>query len=592
MRELELLAPATNKEIAMRAILHGADAVYIGASSHGARKKASNSVADIAELATFAHKYRARVYVTVNTLVYEKELAEVERLVWDLYRAGVDALIVQDMSLLRMHLPPIALHASTQCDTRTPEKAKFLEDVGFSQIVLARELTIDEIRNITASVSVHVECFVHGALCVSYSGKCGASCVSLGRSANRGECAQMCRMPYSLINGNGETVLKDKYLLSLRDFNASANLQEMVEAGVSSFKIEGRLKDADYVKNVTAFYRGLLDRIIAANPDKYCRSSYGKSELKFTPQLDKSFNRGFTDYFLSSRHPGTMASTLTPKSMGEEISDIRMLHNGDGVSFFSESGEYTGLRVNRVDNDRIQFSRPFRLPKGTTLHRTFDAEWQKLMQSDTAKRFIWVDITVDNTGVSATDERGVKVRVALDVTRSKAEKRMEIRHIFAKLGNTHYRLRNFENRMDDDVFIPASQLTAVRRTLVGALDMGNLDTYQFDKRRVEKKDAIYPSISLDERDNVVNSLAERFYHEHGVKNIKHGYEVEKPGKQATMMTTRYCLRRELGCCLRDKKVDERTRKRYAAPLKLTTGPHTFELHFDCSRCEMNLKLPE
>ncbi len=337
-RRIELLAPAGNKDVAVAAILHGADAVYIGASSHGARSKASNSVEDIAELVKFAHRFRARVYVTVNTLVYDNEQEQVRRLINDLYRIGVDALIVQDMSILRMDIPPVALHASTQCDTRTPAKAKFLEEVGFSQIVLARALTITEIKEICDTVTVPVECFVHGALCVCYSGRCAASQVSLGRSANRGECAQMCRMPYTLRNGRGEVLEKNKYLLSLRDFNASHRLEYLLEAGVSSFKIEGRLKDADYVKNVTAAYRQALDRIIAAHPDKYIRSSYGMSEVKYTPRLDKSFNRGFTDYFLGNRRPGAMASLLTPKSMGEEIKDIGLLHNGDGISFFNIKG--------------------------------------------------------------------------------------------------------------------------------------------------------------------------------------------------------------------------------------------------------------
>ena len=300
-RKIELLSPAANREVAKAAILCVADAVYIGATSHGARHRAANSIEDIREVVEFAHTYRARVYVTVNTLVYDNELEQVRELICRLYEAGVDALIVQDMSILRMDIPPIALHASTQCDTRTPDKARFLESVGCSQIVLARELTIPEIKNICDSVSVPVECFVHGALCVSYSGRCAASQTCLGRSANRGECAQMCRMPYTLRNADGQVIEKDKYLLSLRDFNASPHLEEMLEAGVSSFKIEGRLKDVDYVRNVTAYYRKAIDEIIARNPNRYVRSSFGESVINYTPRLDKSFNRGFTDYFLGSR---------------------------------------------------------------------------------------------------------------------------------------------------------------------------------------------------------------------------------------------------------------------------------------------------
>lgn len=511
-RPLELLAPAADRDVAMQAILHGADAVYMGGPSHGARRRAANSIDDIRAVTDFAHTFRARVYVTVNTLVYEHELKEVEHLCRDLYEAGVDALIVQDMSLLRLDIPPIALHASTQCDTRTPGKARFLQDVGFSQIVLARELSIPEIHAVTDAVSVPVECFVHGALCVSYSGRCGASFMSMGRSANRGECAQMCRLPYTLRNGRGEILEKDRYLLSLRDFNASRSLRDMVEAGVSSFKIEGRLKEADYVKNVTAAYRLRLDEIIAGSDGRYRRSSCGTSEITFSPDLAKSFNRGFTSYFLEGRRPGQMASLRTPKSMGEIIDDPRKLNNGDGISFFNASGEYEGVGVNRVDNGRIIGSRPFRLPRGAEIHRTLDRRWQTMMARDTAVRTVAVDISVDDTGVTARDERGVSVRVALDADRSPARKPMDPRPVFAKLGGTVYRLREFVNRLDPSVFIPASQLTAIRRRLVEALDRANLDTYRFDTRRPELP-VPYPAATLDSRDNVANSLARRFYEE-------------------------------------------------------------------------------
>lgn len=587
MRALELLAPAADKDVAREAILHGADAVYMGGPSHGARKKAANSLEDIAETVRFAHQYRARVYVTVNTLVYEKELREVERLVWSLYRIGVDALIVQDMSLLHMNLPPIALHASTQCDTRTPEKALFLEKMGFSQIVLARELSIEEIREICSTVSVPVECFIHGALCVSYSGRCAASQVSVGRSANRGECAQMCRMPYTLRNSRGEVLEKDKYLLSLRDFNASELLPAMIEAGATSFKIEGRLKDADYVKNVTAAYRSIIDGVIAANPDKYYRSSYGESAIDFTPQLDKSFNRGFTEYFLLGRRSDKMASLLTPKSMGEIVSDTRRLHNGDGISFFNAAGEYEGVGVNRVENGRIMSARPFRLPKNAVIHRTYDREWQTMLGKPTARRTISVDITLTETCAMARDERGVSVSVALDCTKQKAEKPMDPRGIFAKLGNTVYKLREFRNELNPDTFIPASQLTALRRRLIDALNTANEATYPYSYRRPEDKSFPYPSESLDRRDNVANSVAENFYREHGVKRMEKAIECGPVSGEQTVMTTRYCIRRELGCCLK-KKIAPELRAKYEGPLTISTGPHRFELRFDCANCEMSV----
>ena len=586
-RSLELLAPAADKHVAIQAILHGADAVYMGGPSHGARRRAANSIEDIREVVEFAHRFRACVYITVNTLVYEKELPAVEKLCWDLYRVGVDALIVQDMSLLRLNLPPIALHASTQCDTRTPEKARFLESVGFSQIVLARELSVDEIRKIAEAVTVPLECFVHGALCVSYSGRCGASQMSMGRSANRGECSQMCRLPYTMRNGRGEVVEKDKYLLSLRDFNASRSIEQLILAGASSFKIEGRLKEADYVKNVTAAYRREIDGVIARYPDRYCRASFGESEISFTPDLSKSFNRGFTEYFLGGRRLMKIKSLRTPKSMGEIVTDTRMLNNGDGISFFNASGEYEGVGVNRVDNGRIIGSRPFTLPKGAEIHRTLDRQWQTALLKETATRTISVDITIDEHGVTAEDERGVAVRISLDVDKSPARKPMDPRPVFAKLGGTCYRLGKFTNRLDSTTFIPASQLTALRRRLVEELDRANAETYRFDYRRPEGE-CQYPSRALDARDNVANSVARKFYADHGVEEFAEAIEVCRPEGETVVMTTRYCVRRELGCCLRDKSVDPRRRARYAGPLTIATGPHTFRLDFDCSRCEMNV----
>lgn len=588
MRDLELLAPASDKYVAMQAVLHGADAVYMGGPSHGARKKAANSIEDIRETVEFAHRFRARVYVTVNTIVYEHELKSVENLCWELYRTGVDALIVQDMALLRLDLPPMALHASTQCDTRTPEKARFLQDVGFSQIVLARELSVVEVGSIHESVDVPLECFVHGALCVSYSGRCGASELSTGRSANRGECSQMCRMPYTLRNGKGDILEKERYLLSLRDFNASAMLEEMVMAGASSFKIEGRLKDAAYVKNITAFYRGELDRVIASHPDMFRRSSFGISEIAFDPRPEKSFNRGFTDYFLGGRRQVSMASLKTPKSMGELIDNPCELNNGDGISFFNSKGEYEGVGVNRVDNGRIVGNRPFVLPKGARIHRTSDRIWQSLMMRDTASRTLWVDMEIDNKGVTARDERGVEVRLALNADIDVAHKTMNPEPLFAKLGGTVYKLRSFKNSLPADAFIPASQLTALRRRVVEALDKANVTTYAFGCRRPENVKAEYPDDALDGRCNVANSVARKFYEDHGVESVADAYEVTPPEDEAVVMTTRYCIRRELGCCLKDKRVSAEKRSRFSGPLSIFTGPHCFRLDFDCTRCEMNV----
>lgn len=587
LRKLELLAPAADKHVAKEAILHGADAVYMGASSHGARKNAANSVEDIAEVAAFAHLFRAKVYVTVNTLVYDDEIGKVEKLIRSLYEAGVDALIVQDMGILRMNIPPIELHASTQCDIRTPEKAKFLEAAGFSQLVLARELSLEEINAITSAVSIPVECFVHGALCVSYSGRCRASFVSTGRSANRGECAQMCRLPYNLEDAAGRVLQRNRYLLSLRDFNASACLGDLVEAGASSFKIEGRLKDASYVKNITAYYRRRLDDIIESNPDKYYRASVGTSEISFVPDPVKSFNRGFTEYFLPGRDNRKMASMFTPKSLGEPINDLRELNNGDGISFLNRNGEYEGIRVNRIEKGRIIAARPFTLPDNARIYRTFDRKWQAELEKPTASRRIRIDMTVDNTGVSAVDERGLKVRVPLEYSPEPANKPMEPEKYLGKLGNTIYKLGEFINHLDKSVFIPASTLASARRELTDLLDKANEATYRYGKRREEDKSYPFMSnIALPE-ENIANRLAEKFYRDHGVSEIERAMEtgVCRPDDNV-VMTTRYCLRRELGLCLKQNRGSKTNRVR--EPLYISSGKHRFRLAFDCRRCEMQV----
>lgn len=585
-RKLELLAPASNAEIAIEALKHGADAVYMGATSHGARKSAANSIEDIAKVVEFAHKFRAKVYITVNTIVYENEFDTVEKLCWTLYKIGIDALIIQDMALLRLKLPPIALHASTQCDIRTVAKAKFLQDVGMSQLVLARELTLREIKEIVEAVDVPVECFIHGALCVSYSGRCHISCATTGRSANRGECSQLCRLPYTLRDGDGKVLARDKHLLSLKDFNASQKLEELVVAGVSSFKIEGRLKEKDYVKNIVTYYSNKLNKIISANPDLYERSSCGDSEVKFTASPAKSFNRGFTDYFLGSRRPEGLASLLTPKSLGEEIRNVSELHNGDGISFFDKEGNYQGVNVNRVEGDRIHTGRKVDIPKGAVIHRTFDVEWQKKLDKETAKRFIWVDIELDEHSVYARDERGVEVRLLLDVTTDVARRPMDYKSEFSKLGNTIYRLRNYSSRLDSSVFIPHSEIAELRRRIVESLDSANKATYDYEYRRKENPEARFPYRNLDFRDNVANSLAEKFYRDHGVNKVERAMETSgrKPGAGTVVMTTRHCVLRELGLCKR------LAGRHIAEPLTMATGNRTYRLHFNCADCEMEVML--
>ena len=609
--KIELLAPARDAATAMEAIRHGADAVYMGASDFGARAAASNDVADVARVAEFAHQYNARVYATVNTLLYNDELWRAERLVADLWQAGVDALIVQDMALLRLDVPPIELHASTQCDIRTPEKARFLEQVGFSQLVLARELTLDEISAIRAAVKVPIEAFVHGALCVCYSGRCGLSQAVKSRSANRGECAQMCRLSFDLVDGNGRVLERGKHLLSLRDLNQTRNLEAMLEAGVSSFKIEGRLKEPGYVKNVVAHYRRAFDRIIADHPDRYSRASAGTSTFTFTPDPVKSFNRSFTTYFLTNRQPAngsTMASTATPKSLGEPIGKVKSvrgldvtvdtgtaLANGDGLSYFDSDGQFQGVRVNQAAEGRVVLRERVALPAGTMMYRTFDKRFTDLLSADSARRVITLDARLrylpeqGRLLIDLTDERGCRVTHGVDIgPLDKAEKSQAERQtdLLGRLGDTIYVLREAE--VLPEWFIPASVLARLRREAVETLSRLRLTTWPVSRRRAEDPSARYPSPRLEAADNVANEVAGRFYRDHGVTEIAPALEVSRRvTPEVPLMTTRYCLRRELGICLLTPRG-----KAVPAPLTLLHGPDRFRLDFDCRRCEMWLTKAE
>ncbi len=605
---IELLAPARDADIAIAAIDHGADAVYMGASHHGARADATNSLDDVRRACDYAHQFEARIYATVNTLIYDDELMEVERLVHDLYRIGVDALIVQDLGLLRLDLPPIALHASTQCDLRTPEKARFLEALGFSQLVMARELTLDEISEIRKATTVPLEAFVHGALCVSYSGRCAISQVLKGRSANRGECAQMCRLPYDLVDGQGRVLVAGKHLLSLRDMARHDRLEQMMAAGVSSFKIEGRLKDAGYVKNVVAYYRRAIDKVIARHPEQYCRASFGSVELNFEPALEKSFNRGFTHYFLDERHPKdgvSIASIDTPKSQGERLGRVTRcngntlsidtharLANGDGLSYVNAQGEFTGVRVNRaVGNGTVLLREPTAIPRGTLIYRTADKAFNDLLAKASATRYISVDATLRYTdgvlSLTLADERGNRVTHTMPCDLQPAAKPQGERQKaeLGKLGGTIYRLR--EALVPGDIFIPASMLAQLRREAVEMLDRAHRITRTIDKRRAEDRTVACPVTALTAADNVANRLAEALYRDHGVIEVVPALETGAPVTSSTpLMHTRYCIRRQLGACLKGRNATALPRDLY-----LKTGTTLIKVNCDCKACEMLLTLP-
>ena len=611
-RKLELLAPARDAAIGIEAVTHGADAVYIGADAFGARAAARNSVSDIASLVDFAHRFDSRVYVTLNTLIYDNELREAEALIRKLYSVGVDALIVQDLSVLRMDIPPIALHASTQCDTRTPAKARFLEDCGFSQIVLARELSLQQIREIAAAVTIPLEAFVHGALCVSYSGDCQASLFTTGRSANRGECAQMCRLPYSLTDALGRKVAPDGHYLSLRDLNRLDRLADLADAGVSSFKIEGRLKESGYVRNTVAAYSLALDDVVVASDGSYQRLSAGKVSLKFEPDVSRSFNRRFTSYFLDGRPSGaevSMASIDSPKWIGRKIGSVKAvkgraivvkttesLSNGDGLGFFDASGRYNGFRVNRVDGNTIFPVSEVCVRPGDILYRNRDKKRDDMMASTTAVRTI--DITaplrrVDDRHIALalSDSQGRSAEcIAESETDSSRTPQLQARErVITKTGDTIYRIASLTDSIPDSCFVPASVLADLRRKAISALDDVKRSTYNFEYRRQEKTEIrSFRNDSLDSHDNVANSLARQFYIDHGIEVGESAAEVEMPdrNKDQRVMKTRYCLRRELGACIRTPQRD-----RLPSPLFLRAIGVDYRLDFDCKECSMSVILP-
>lgn len=605
--KLELLAPAKNAQTAIEAIKHGADAVYMGASKYGARASAGNTLQDIKTAVDYAHKFNARIYVTVNTILFEDELNDVEHLIQLLYQIGVDALIVQDMGILRMNLPPIPLHASTQCDLRTPEKAEFLEQCGFSQIVMARELTLHEIKAIRNKVSVQLEAFIHGALCVSYSGRCGISYACMKRSANRGECAQVCRLSYNLEDDNGNILIKDKHLLSLKDMNQSQNLEDLILAGVSSFKIEGRLKDEDYVKNVVAFYSQKLNRFIAENSERYERASSGTSEYSFIPKLNKVFNRSFTSYFLKNRNLSngeSIASISTPKSIGEYIGKISLakgcvlkisttekLSNGDGLSFFNKQGVYSGFRINKVIGDTIYCSQPINIEKGTKIYRTYDKNFNDILNRNSAERRISLNMVLryNNHVLSLDlhDERNNSVTVSYTLNKhpelAKTEQSSKQNDILRKLGNTIYEAKNVQTL--GEYFIPNSILAELRRSGIERLESSQIINYDFEYRKTENKNFPFYTDTLTYVDNVSNSLSKKFYQEHGVKNITCAIESTDYKLQGdeVLMHTRYCVLKELGFCKKNKKSIKLPQR-----LFLVNERVKLRIETNCNDCEMKL----
>ena len=600
VRGIELLSPAKNLECGLAAINHGADAVYIGASQFGARAAAGNSVEDVEKLVQYAHQYRSKVLVALNTILTDEQLPDAEKLIWDVYNAGADALIVQDMGILQLNLPPIALHASTQTDNRTVEKVKFLQDVGFSRVVLARELSLKQIAEISSQTDVELEAFVHGALCVSYSGQCYMSQANCGRSANRGQCAQYCRLPYHLLDADDTMLVKNKHFLSLKDLDLSDSLEEMMEAGVTSFKIEGRLKDVDYVKNITAYYRKKMDAVLEGN-SKFMKASSGRTTFFFEPNPEKSFRRGASDYFLHGRKPD-IVHLDTPKSMGEAIGKVKeigdyyftmssaeKLNNGDGLCFINPHGDLTGFRVNKVDGRRVYPADMPRLTEGIWLYRNQDHEFEKILQHKTSERKIPLEIVFREiaTGfyIQLTDEDGISILYQADCDKQPAQKpeavNDNIKNQLSKLGNTIYEAVDISIQLDAPWFFPASQLSEWRRLAVEELDKARANAYVRTPKR-ESKPADFPIKQLSYLGNVINAKAEAFYREHGVEDIQPGFEV-KAEEGVPLMFCKHCIKFTMGWCPK-----EGYKATFKEPLYLKNNNQLYKLTFDCKMCEMRI----
>lgn len=638
-RSIELLIPAKNVEIGIAAIDHGADAVYIGPPNFGARAAASNTLEDIQKLVDHAHKYYAKVYVTLNTILVDSQIESAETLIHQLYEIGVDALIIQDMSILKMDIPPIELHASTQCNTQTVEDVQFLESCGFQQIVVARETSLKRMKDICQSTSSRIEAFIHGALCVSYSGQCYISEASRNRSANRGACAQMCRLPYNLVDQEGTVLVRSKHLLSLKDFDASSQLEALLDSGVSSLKVEGRLKDIHYVKNITSYYRRKLDAIFQKESSKYIAASSGRTTHYFTPNPQKTFYRGSTDYFLNGRNK-QMQNMDSPKSLGEPIGRVKSIFrsaftikssevvvNGDGFCYLDHKGKLQGFRINKVE-DKLLF--PLKMPRleiGQLLYRNQDVQFEKTLNGKSSERKIPISIVVtdhleplslgeiilsnknsgqydlgnqsgqimnqmvstqldDKLYLVIEDSDSNRIVYTIDypyeIAKNKEKTADTFERQLAKLGNTEFFLDSIRFEWNNPWFIPASVLTDVRRQYVHRLQEQRKKsrpvTLQINKDQNKKVANTY----LDYKSNISNNLAKSFYLDHGAKEIKPAFELRQV-RDAELMRCKYCIRYALGWCKKEKNDGPRD------PLFLINGSDKFALEFDCHNCEMVLK---
>jgi len=604
MKQIELLAPAKNLESAIAAIKCGADAVYIAAERFGARSAAGNSMEDIEQLINFAHKYRAKIYITINTIFKDKEIPYAYNLIKKLCQIGADAIIIQDMGLLELDLPPIPLFASTQANNTTPEKVKFLEEVGFQRVILARELSLEKIKEIKTKTKVDLEFFVHGALCVCYSGQCYMSYAIGGRSGNRGECAQPCRKKYTLADFENKIIAEDKYLLSLKDLNLSNHLENLINVGISSFKIEGRLKDISYIKNIVSYYRQKLDIILDNNG--LAKSSSGKSLINFSPNPNKTFNRGYSEYFINGT-ASKIASIKTPKSIGEEIGKVNFvqkdsfsisgdtkLNNADGICFFDKDMELQGTIINKVMGNNVFPDDMKGIQENTFIYRNLDHEFLKTLKNSKIERKIGVNLYLsqenDELIFVAIDEDGIKAQINLknsfELAQNKEKALETLEKQFLKLGETDFYANSVEINLKEAYFIPVKDINEIRRQLIQKLEEEKLKLYPPQIIKIEKNDFPYPDKKLDSTGNVLNKYAEEFYKRHGVKEIEPAAESGINMRGKNVMKTKYCLKHQLNLCPKQTKTKE-----FAEPFYLyEENNQKYELKFDCANCEMQIEI--
>ena len=590
--KIELLAPAKNKECAIAAINAGADAVYIGADSFGARKKAGNSLEDLKAIVNYAHKFLVRIYVTINTIIYDDEIKDVEKLVWDLYKIGVDAIIFQDFAFFEMNLPPIALHASTQCNNDSLDKIKFLKSMNVERVVLPREFSLNEIKEVTQNIDIDTEVFIHGALCVSYSGQCYLSNYIGGRSANRGECAQPCRKKYSLVDDKGNIVLKPQYLLSMKDNNLSAHLKDLIEAGVTSLKIEGRLKDKDYVTNVVAFYRQEIDKI-----SKSLKASLGEVKFDFVPNVDKTFNRTYTDFYMDGKRK-CFINPKSPKFTGEKLGKVKSvkgrmlvvdtkikLNTADKISYFDENDELTGTTVVKLSGNSVEVLNSGTIKTGTVLYRNFDAEFDKRLKNADFKRKIGVNYCVNNEKITmhSFGENSVEYEFKehFETANNPQKAKENIIKQLSKLGETEFEADEIKVDSNFNLFIPVSKINEIRRELVEKITEKSKENYKFNKREPVLQNLDYPVEKLDYSFNISNNKAESFYKKCGCSVCEQALECSGKKNNITLMTTKHCLRDFAGICLKKNK-DNR------ALFLVDEYECKYPLVFDCQHCVMKI----